>query len=116
MPRLLLSLASFFFLTLLLVFALLPRLPPVVAALLVVVGPAVGSILGTLHRLPVRTRHVRSLWHVLVAHDHVKLHFFTVGNRPQELLGVVLDDGGLVDKDVTVLVVTVNEAVAVANH
>ena len=65
LPRLLLSLTSLFFLTLLLVFTLRSQLPPVVPALLVVVGPAVGGVLGTLNRLPVWTRHVRSLWHVL---------------------------------------------------
>merc|ERR1719354_785537 len=50
LPRLLLFLTSLFFLTLLLVFTLRSQLPPVVPALLVVVGPAVGGVLGTLNR------------------------------------------------------------------
>ena len=65
LSRLLVLLASLLALLLVFTLRLASWLPPVVPALLVVVGPAVGGILGTLHRLPVRTCHVRSLWHVL---------------------------------------------------
>ena len=45
----------------------------------------------------------------LFADDDVELHDFAVSDRPDGLFGVVFDDGGLVDEDILLCVVSVKK-------
>lgn len=75
-------------------------------------GTLVGRVLGAEHRVAVGSGHVSRLVALLALHD-VELDLLTFAHALLVLLRVVFDDGALVNEYVLLVVLTIDETVAV---
>jgi hypothetical protein len=81
---------------------------------LTVASTTVGRVGRTADWFAVRTGHIRRFV-TLLADDDAELHDFTVANRTDGFLRVVLDDGRLVHEHILLGVISIDEAITALN-